>query len=142
MGAGWNSTVCARTATSFPWKSVSVRWRPRRTCGSIPILRSGSDGGQNSGLSKGTERRNAELIAVNKELESFKYSVSPRPPSPLRAIDGFSLALLKTARQLGPAGKEHLQRVRAATTRMGQLIDDMLGWHARRAVKWFTKGLT
>src|SRR6266852_5216653 len=78
-------------------------------------------------LSKETERRNAELIAVNKELESFSYSVSHDLRAPLRAIDGFSLALLEDCQdRLGPAEKEHLQRVRAATTRMGQLIDDML----------------
>src|SRR5229473_489934 len=78
-------------------------------------------------LSKETERRNAELIAVNKELESFSYSVSHDLRAPLRAIDGFSLALLEDCQdRLGPAEKEHLQRVRAAAARMGQLIDDML----------------
>src|SRR2546426_521171 len=78
-------------------------------------------------LSKETERRNAELIAVNKEMESFSYSVSHDLRAPLRAIDGFSLALLEDCQdRLGPAEKEHLQRVRAATTRMGQLIEDML----------------
>src|SRR5712692_2669130 len=78
-------------------------------------------------LSKETERRNAELIAVNKELESFSYSVSHDLRAPLRAIDGFSLALLEDCQdRLGPAEKQHLQRVRAATTRMGQLIEDML----------------
>src|SRR2546422_281202 len=78
-------------------------------------------------LSKETERRNAELIAVNKEMESFSYSVSHDLRAPLRAIDGFSLALLEDCQdRLGPAEKEHLQRVRAATTQMGQLIEDML----------------
>jgi PAS domain S-box-containing protein len=73
------------------------------------------------------ERRNTELIAVNKELESFSYSVSHDLRAPLRAIDGFSLALLEDCQdRLGPPEKEHLQRVRAATVRMGQLIDDML----------------
>src|SRR5712691_7743870 len=80
-----------------------------------------------SDLNKELERRNTELIAVNKELESFSYSVSHDLRAPLRAIDGFSLALLEDCQdRLGPAEKEHLQRVRAATTKMGQLIDDML----------------
>jgi len=78
-------------------------------------------------LNKEMERRNAELTAVNKELESFSYSVSHDLRAPLRAIDGFSLALLEDCEDsLGAEAKLHLRRVRAATARMGQLIDDML----------------
>ncbi len=78
-------------------------------------------------LSKEMERRNTELIAVNKELESFSYSVSHDLRAPLRAIDGFSLALLEDCQdRLGREERAHLQRVRAAAARMGQLIDDML----------------
>src|SRR3989454_3305198 len=78
-------------------------------------------------LNKEMERRNTELIAVNKELESFSYSVSHDLRAPLRAIDGFSLALLEDCQdRLGQEEKAHLQRVRAAAARMGQLIDDML----------------
>jgi PAS domain S-box-containing protein len=73
------------------------------------------------------ERQNTELIAINKELESFSYSVSHDLRAPLRAIDGFSLALLEDCdHKLEPAEKEHLQRVRGATANMGRLIDDML----------------
>jgi PAS domain S-box-containing protein len=80
-----------------------------------------------SDLNKERERRNTELIAVNKELESFSYSVSHDLRAPLRAIDGFSLALLQDCQdRLGPAEKEHLERVRAAAEHMGRLIDDML----------------
>ena len=79
-------------------------------------------------LNSQLERRNTDLIAINKELESFSYSVSHDLRAPLRAIDGFSLALLEDALdKLGQDEKEHLQRVRAATARMGQLIDDLLG---------------
>jgi len=78
-------------------------------------------------LNKEMERRNTELIAVNKELESFSYSVSHDLRAPLRAIDGFSLALLEDCQgRLGREERAHLQRVRAAAARMGQLIDDML----------------
>jgi signal transduction histidine kinase len=73
------------------------------------------------------ETRNAELGAMNKELESFSYSVSHDLRAPLRAIDGFSLALLEEHRdKLSPEGQSHLERVRAATIRMANLIDDML----------------
>jgi len=72
-------------------------------------------------------RTNMELVAVNKELETFAYSVSHDLRAPLRGIDGFSQALLEDyGDRLDEQGKEYLRRVRAATQRMGQLIDDML----------------
>jgi two-component system, sensor histidine kinase and response regulator len=78
-------------------------------------------------LNKEMERRNAELIALNRELESFSYSVSHDLRAPLRAIDGFSLALLEDCgHKLELEEKKDLQRVRAAAARMGRLIDDML----------------
>lgn len=72
--------------------------------------------------------RTAQLEAVNKELESFSYSVSHDLRAPLRAIDGFSLALLEDYGQLLPEdGRSYLERVRKAAQRMAVLIDDLLG---------------
>ena len=73
-------------------------------------------------------RRNAaELLAVNAELDAFAYSVSHDLRAPLRSIDGFSQMLLEDfAGQLGDAGRDSLQRVRAASQRMATLIDDLL----------------
>ncbi|VAX24471.1 diguanylate cyclase/phosphodiesterase (GGDEF & EAL domains) with PAS/PAC sensor(s), partial [hydrothermal vent metagenome] len=73
------------------------------------------------------EARTNELTNVNKELESFAYSVSHDLRAPLRAIDGFSKALLEDyAAKLDKEGKNYLGRVRAATGRMALLIDDLL----------------
>ncbi len=73
-------------------------------------------------------RRSAQLEAANKELETFSYSVSHDLRAPLRAIDGFSQALLEeSGRTLDESARKHLERVRAATQRMGQLIDDLIG---------------
>jgi signal transduction histidine kinase len=72
-------------------------------------------------------RRTEELEAVNKELEAFSYSVSHDLRAPLRAIDGFSQALMEGYNdQLGEVGCDYLARVRAAAQRMDTLIDALL----------------
>ena len=73
-------------------------------------------------------RRNAaELLASNSELDAFAYSVSHDLRAPLRSIDGFSQVLLEDyGAQLDQAAQDSLQRVRAASQRMGTLIDDLL----------------
>ena len=72
-------------------------------------------------------QRTQELTAANKELESFSYSVSHDLRAPLRAVDGFSQALMEDeGKRISEDGHEHLRRLRAAANRMGQLIDDLL----------------
>ncbi len=81
----------------------------------------------NQELEQRVRERTAQLEAANKELEAFAYSVSHDLRAPLRAIDGFSQALLDDyAPKLDAEGTRCLHRVRAASQRMGQLIDDML----------------
>ena len=73
------------------------------------------------------EQRTAELTAVNKELESFSYSVSHDLRAPLRGLVGFSQALLEDYDdKLDEQGKHCLSRIDAAGRRMGELIDDLL----------------
>ena len=67
------------------------------------------------------------LHDANRELESFSYSVSHDLRSPLRSIDGFSQALVEDiGPELPSEAQGHLDRIRHATRRMGQLIDDLL----------------
>lgn len=78
-------------------------------------------------LDERVEQRTAQLEAANRELEAFSYSVSHDLRAPLRSIDGFSKALLEDHfERLDPEGRDFLRRVRRASQRMGQLIDDIL----------------
>ncbi|MFV1993171.1 MAG: PAS domain S-box protein [Acidiferrobacterales bacterium] len=71
--------------------------------------------------------RTAKLKTVIKELEAFAYSVSHDLRAPLRAIDGFSLALLEDyGEKLDDEGQDYLHRVRNGAGRMALLIDDLL----------------
>lgn len=81
----------------------------------------------NAELERRVAERTAQLALANQELESFAYSVSHDLRAPLRSIDGFSKALLEDyGHALDDGGKEYLERVRAASQRMGELIDDLL----------------
>ena len=71
--------------------------------------------------------RTAALEVANRELEAFSYSVSHDLRSPLRAIDGFSYALIEDYDDImDQSGKDFLQRIRHGAQHMGKLIDAML----------------
>jgi signal transduction histidine kinase len=81
----------------------------------------------NATLEERVRVRTAELEATNRELEAFSYSVSHDLRSPLRTIDGFSLALEEDyAEAVDETGRDYIRRVRNGVQRMGQLIDALL----------------
>jgi PAS domain S-box-containing protein len=81
----------------------------------------------NAELERRVAERTKQLELANKELESFSYSVSHDLRAPLRAIDGFSQALLEDySAVLDERGTNYLSRVRRAAQRMAALIDALL----------------
>lgn len=81
----------------------------------------------NSELEQRVQERTAELVAINRELESFSYSVSHDLRSPLRSINGFAQALFEDyAPSLDDEARGYLDRIRNASHRMSELIDDLL----------------
>jgi PAS domain S-box-containing protein len=71
--------------------------------------------------------RTSQLMTINEELHAFSYSVSHDLRAPLRAINGFASALHEDyLPKLDEAGRDYLERIRAASQRMERLIDDLL----------------
>jgi PAS domain S-box-containing protein len=71
--------------------------------------------------------RVSELEERNKALEAFSYSVSHDVRAPLSIIAGFSEILFEDyARQLSPAGLDHVNRIRKSVVRLQRLVDDLL----------------
>lgn len=78
-------------------------------------------------LERRVEERTAQLKLVNKELEAFAYSISHDLRAPLRTIDGFSRMVMETNHaRLDESGQAYLNRIRAATQRMGDMVAALL----------------
>ncbi len=78
-------------------------------------------------LEQRVQQRTLDLETSNKELLAFSYSVSHDLRAPLRAINGFSRAVLEDyGAQLDATGKDYLDRIARASVRMGELIDALL----------------
>jgi signal transduction histidine kinase len=81
----------------------------------------------NAALETRVKERTAQLEYSNGELEAFCHTVSHDLRGPLRSIDGFSQALLEDfPGDVPEEAKRYLARIRAATLRMSQLIEDLL----------------
>ncbi len=83
----------------------------------------------NSQLEQRVKERTADLEFANQELEAFSYSVSHDLRAPLRAVAGFSQAVLEDYGSMLPEdGRRDLLLIRERAQRMGRLIDDLLAF--------------
>lgn len=83
----------------------------------------------NTELEQRIEERTAQLLAVNKDLEAFAYSVSHDLRTPLRGINGLTEILLENySNKFDEEGIRLCGRIRANSLKMGTLIEDLLSF--------------
>lgn len=81
----------------------------------------------NADLERRVAERTAELSSANKELDSFAYAVSHDLRAPLRAMSGFSQALIEDyGGALEGEAKSYLEQIALAGRKMGELVDGIL----------------
>src|SRR4029077_7148589 len=74
-------------------------------------------------------KTNSDLQSVNKELETFAYSVSHDLRAPLRHIAGFTELLQKHSDPvLDEESRGHIVMILDAANRMDRLVDDLLAF--------------
>lgn len=74
-------------------------------------------------------QKNEDLLSANADLEAFAYSVSHDLRTPLRHIEGYiGILEISAAAKLNDNERKHMEVIKKAAQRMGQLIDDLLGF--------------
>jgi signal transduction histidine kinase len=83
----------------------------------------------NSKIEAEVQERTAELRTVNKQMETFCYSMSHDLKAPLRGIHSFSSILVEEHGDvLNEQAKEYVSRIQESATKMKRLVDDLLAY--------------
>ena len=117
MSADMELSACRRDGSVFPAEI------------SLSAIHGGQDMLVSAAVRDVTMQRQArdELRRANENLESFSYSVAHDLRAPLRALANFAAILTDDyAGSLDEMGRGCVERIKAASERMGQLIDDLL----------------
>ena len=93
----------------------------------------------NNELEKRVADRTRQLTEVNRNLESFTYTVSHDLRAPLRAISGYSSILLLDLKDIPEKDRKYLESLRQNAHDMGRLIDDLLDF-SRLGIRSLEKG--
>lgn len=91
----------------------------------------------NQELEKRVVERTRALAELNRELDTFSYSVSHDLRAPLRGINGFASLLAEESERLSSEGRLFLRRIQDSARRMSDLINDLLSMaqHGRAPVR-------
>lgn len=83
----------------------------------------------NETLERRVRERTRKLEEALEDVSTFAYTVAHDLRAPLRAMAGFSQALLEDcAEALDPAGRDYARRITDASRRMDDLIQDLLSY--------------
>ncbi len=80
-------------------------------------------------LNENLETRAQQLSAINRELESFCYTIAHDLRAPLRAMEGLTTLLLEDyAEKLDKSAQDYGERIRNSAARMDQMIQELLAY--------------